>query len=312
VEKGYKMMSTFRHFLLIALLALLHTCGDTNDLGLAPLPDDYHNQLEAWKAYRVGVLTEPTGWLRLVDLIWLEEGDNTFGSSPDVDVRFPEGTIDPIAGTFHLVDGVVTMQVREGTTITHEGQAVEEIVIRDEQNRRELHHGDLIWFIDVRGDRYGVRLFNIDTPRADDFDGFPFFETDPNWHLKGRFIPWEEERTVRLANVLGDTVHRTSPGSVEFEVDGRLHRLEAYEAINGLFIMFTDETGRSETFQAGRYVIIDPPDEQNRVIIDFNRAYNPPCAFSRFTTCHLPPRENRLDIEVHAGEKRPVGWDGLF
>lgn len=293
----------------VLLLFLLISCKE--DLGQAPLPDNYEQSINEWKEYRISRLTEPTGWLRLADLIWLEEGENSFGSSPDSDIRFPEGTIPGFAGTFILLDGEVTMKVADDVIITHDGSPVQEMVIFDGENRPEVEHEDLIWFVDSRGDTHGIRIYNRDTPKADRFDGFPFYPLDPAWHLQARFISWPDERTIPVVNVLGETIERESPGRVEFVIDGERYSLDAFESASGLFLMFTDQTGRTETFQGGRYMIIDHPDENGNTIIDFNKAYNPPCAFSKFTTCQLPPPQNRLDVEIPAGEQRPVEWDGL-
>ena len=203
------------------------------------------------------------------------------------------------------------MNVADGVTITHEGDPVDEMVIFDGENRPHLQHGDLEWFIDSRGDTHGVRLYNKDNPKADAFDGFPFYPLDPKGHLKASFIPNSDSTSITVDNVLGETVQRYSPGTVEFMIDGEIHTLDAFESRSGLFLIVADETNQTETYQAGRYMIIPPPDENNETIIDFNKAYNMPCAFSKFTTCQLPPPQNRLDVTITAGEKRPVEWEGL-
>lgn len=303
-------MSLFKYCFIIICIAFLYSCGSEKP-GQAPVPVDYEQQITEWKEYRAGRLTEPTGWLRLADLIWLEEGENNFGSGADMDIRFPEGTIPEYAGVFTLHGDRVEMHAAGDVTITHEGEPVQQMVIFDGESRPEIHLESLIWYVDTRGDQHGIRIYNQDNPEADSFDGFPFYPVDPSWHREARFIPWEEDRTISIVNVLGDTIDRYSPGKVEFTIDGELYSLDAFESASGLFLMFTDYTGRTETYQAGRYMIIDLPDEDGKTVIDFNKAYNPPCAFSKLTTCQLPPPQNRLDVEIPAGEKRPVGWEGL-
>jgi uncharacterized protein len=296
----------------IAIITLIFiSCSGEKDLGPAPVPENYTEQINEWKEYRVSRLTEPTGWLRLADLIWLDEGENSFGSGPDMDIRFPEGSIPDQSGIFIKTGNRVEMIVNDGVTITHDGDRVNEMVIFDGENRPEIEHEDLIWYVDSRGNQHGIRIYNQDTPEADAFEGFPFYPLQPEWHLQARFIPWSEERTIPVVNVLGDTIERHSPGQVQFKIHGELYSLDAFESASGLFLMFTDLTGRTETYQAGRYMIIDHPDNNGNTIIDFNKAYNPPCAYSKLTTCQLPPPQNRLDIEIPAGEKRPVGWEGL-
>ena len=296
----------------ILLLAGLSIYGcNSDELGMAPVPDDYYESISEWKEYRIGVLTGPTNWLRLDGIYWLDVGENTFGSGEDRDLAFPRGTIPEHAGTFVLADEIVTMRVAEGVIITHEGEPVEQMVIYDGENRPHLEHNDLEWFVDSRGNTHGIRLYNKDNPKADAFEGFPAYPLDPAWHLKATFAPNTDSLSVRVDNVIGEEVERFSPGNIEFSIDGSRYSVIAFEANSGLFIMFADETNRTETYHAGRYMIIPFPDDEGYTIIDFNRAYNPPCAFSRFTTCQLPPSQNRLRVAIEAGEKRPVNWEGI-
>jgi uncharacterized protein len=296
----------------IFLSVFLWACGcSKQDPGPAPVPENYTDSITEWKEYRVDVLTGPTNWLRLHGIYWLEEGVASFGSGSEEDLQFPEGTIPRHAGFFILKNDTITMKVADGVAITHEGEPVEEMILFDGENRPHAEHGDLEWFIDSRGDRHGVRLYNKDNPKADAFEGFPAYPVDPDWHLKARFVPNSDSTTITVDNVLGEELERFSPGNVEFKAGGKLHSVISFESSSGLFIMFADETNKTETYHAGRYMIIPFPDENDESIIDFNKAYNPPCAFNKFTTCHLPPSQNRLDIAIPAGEKRPVEWEGL-
>jgi uncharacterized protein (DUF1684 family) len=293
------------------LLILLFTGCNGHELGQAPVPDNYEEQINEWKEYRVGVLKGPTDWLRLDGIYWLDEGENSFGSGSDQDLQFPEGTIPRHAGVAVLRDGQVVMRVANGVEITHEGEAVKEMVLFDGENRPRVKHKDLEWFIDSRGEQRGIRLYNKDNPKADTFTGFPFYPLDPSWHLKARFIPSLDNTTISVVNVQGEVIDRESPGIVEFTIDGEKYTLDAFEARSGLFLIFSDLTNRTETYQAGRYMIIPFPDDEGYTIIDFNKAYNMPCAFNKFTTCQLPPTQNRLDVAIPAGEKRPVDWAGI-
>lgn len=285
-------------------------CG-TDDLGKAPVPENYVESINEWKEYRIGVLTGPTNWLRLDGIYWLEEGENSFGSGDNRNLTFPEGTIPEYAGTFILEDGMITMRVAEGVIITHEGEPVEDMIIFNGENRPHLEHGSLEWFVDTRGERHGIRLYNKDNPKADAFEGFPAYPLDPEWHLMAKFTPNTDSLSVMVDNVLGEELERDSPGNIEFSIDGNRYSVIAFEANSGLFIMFADETNRTETYHAGRYMIIPFPDKDGQTIIDFNKAYNPPCAFNTFTTCQLPPPQNRLEVAIPAGEKRPVDWKGI-
>ncbi len=306
------MARKFTSIIISFIFLLLFFIGCNNsELGQAPVPDNYEETINDWKEYRVGVLKGPTDWLRLDGIYWLEDGGNSFGSGADQDLQFPEGTIPEHAGIAELNDGQVIMRVADGVEITHEDESVEEIVLFDGENRPRVKHKDLEWFIDSRGDQHGIRLYNKDNPKADACDGFPFYPLDPSWHLKARFIPNQDSTTISIVNVLGDVIERESPGTVEFEIEGEKYTLDAFESRSGLFLIMADLTNRTETYQAGRYMIIPFPDDDGNTIIDFNKAYNMPCAFNKFTTCQLPPPQNRLDIAIPAGEKRPVEWSGL-
>lgn len=296
-------------FFTVILLTMIGCKSD--DLGRAPLPENYEATINEWKEYRVGVLTGPVNWLRLHAIYWLNEGENTFGSSEENTITFPAGTIPETAGVITLTGNTVTMEVAQGVTITHNGEPVSNFTLFDGENRPHVVHGDLEWFIDSRGDDHGVRLYNKDNSKADAFDGFPFYPLTPKWHVKAKFIPNADSTTVTVDNVLQEKVNLVSPGNIRFEVDGQIHELIAFEARSGLFIMFSDETSGSETYHAGRYMIIPFADEDGYTILDFNKAYNPPCAFNTYTTCNLPPPGNRLDMAIKAGEKTPVEWEGL-
>jgi uncharacterized protein len=294
----------------ILFLLLLTSCTEA-ELGQAPVPDNYEETINEWKAYRVGVLKGPTDWLRLDGIYWLNEGKNSFGSGSDQDLKFPDGTIPAHAGIAELSDGQVLMRVANGVEITHEDEPVNEMVIFDGEHRPRVEHKNLEWFIDSRGDQHGIRLYNKDNPKADAFEGFPFYPLDPSWHLKARFIPNQVNSTISVINVQGEVIERESPGTIEFYIDGDRYTLDAFEARSGLFLIMADLTNRTETYQAGRYMIIPFPDDEGNTIIDFNKAYNMPCAFNKFTTCQLPPPQNRLDVAIPAGEKRPVEWSGI-
>jgi len=298
---------------LVLSLFLIYTGCNDYELGSEPLPDGYEESIEEWREYRIGVLTDTTGWLRLVDLIWFEEGENSFGTAEDRDIRFPEGSIADHAGTFYLQNGEVTMEVANGVDIRHEDERVDRLqMLGDEVDERVYATYDqLTWFIDERGDQRGVKIYSMDTPKADNFEGFPAYPLDENYHLKARFVHHADETEIEVVNVQGETTGRYSPGYIEFRIGDELYSIDAFEASSGLFLMFTDLTNQTDTYQAGRYMIVDYPDNDGFITLDFNKAYNPPCAFSKFTTCQLPPPQNRLDVEIPAGEKRPVEFEGI-
>lgn len=297
---------------LLIFSVLLAAACTRSDLGQAPVPNNYFEELEEWKADRMESLTNPTGWMRLAGMYFLEEGENTFGSGEDVDIQFPEGTIPEYAGTIVLQNGIVTMSVADGVDISFEGESIDQIVLYDGDETPAVEHGTLEWLIIEREDLIAIRLYNKENQKVDDFEGFPRYETDTKWYLKAKYVPAEEGSTIPIVNVLGQQSDTPSPGHLEFMIDGKVYTLDALESSTDMFIIMADETNQTETYQAGRYLYVEyPEDGSDYTIIDFNKAYNPPCAYNMFTTCQLPPVQNRLEVAVTAGELRPVNWDGL-
>jgi len=301
-----------KKILLTPLFLLIITgCSDT-ELGQAPIPENYTEMVEEWKQSRIETLKQPTGWLRLAGMLWLEQGENTFGSGEEADIRFPDGTMPDVAGTFTFEDGRVMMKAADGVVITHEGEPVQELVLDDGEQTPSVEKNTLHWYVITRGEVKAIRYYNKDNPQADAFDGFPAYPIDPEWRRKARFIPNPDGNTIPIVNVLGQNIDAPSPGIIEFTIDGRKHSLAALEGAERMFIIVADETNRTETYQAGRYIYIDYPESgSDFTVIDFNKIYNPPCAYNLFTTCQLPPQQNRLDVAINAGEKRPVDWIGL-
>ena len=300
--------------LLLLSMAILVACERT-ELGQAPIQEDFQEQVAEWKQERMESISDSTGWLRLAGMFWLEEGENSFGSSSEVDIQFPENTISDRAGTFVFENGMVTMRVEEGVEITHEGEPVDEITLYDGDEESEevrVEHGTLVWFVIIRDDITAIRLFNKENEKADAFTGFPAYPVDPEWARTARYIPNPEGTTVPIVNVLGQQIDAVSPGKIEFTIEGERFKFDGIINSTQLFIIFSDGTNQEETYQAGRYVYVDYPEEGSEyTVIDFNKAYNPPCAYNVFTTCQLPPQQNRLDIAINAGEKRPIDWKGL-
>ncbi|MCC5905578.1 MAG: DUF1684 domain-containing protein [Balneolaceae bacterium] len=303
------MCVRFLVFLISAIL--LYGCGDP-ELGRAPAPEMYKEVVESWNQDRIESLKEPDGWLRLMGVFWLEEGENRFGSGEENDLIFPEGTIPEYAGTIIYQNGQVVMNTADNVPVTHDGEPVSEIMLYDGSDAPRAEYGSLEWFVIVRGDMTGIRLYDKENARADAFDGFPAYPVDPEYRREARFIPNPEETTISIVNVLGQQIDAPSPGVIEFTIEEETFTLDALEGGERLFIIVGDETNRTETYQAGRYIYIDYPEEDSDyTVIDFNKMYNPPCSFNMFTTCQLPPLRNRLDVAIPAGEKRPVDWVGL-
>lgn len=304
-------MNLSRLFLASFLLFLISACGQ-NRPGQAELPDDWEAELAAWKQSRVETLKQPSGWLRLAGMFVIEEGRQSFGSGADQDFRFPGGSIPHHAGYIEREQNRVTMKLAEGVEVYHDGEAVSMIVLYDGEESPSVTYGALEWFVIVRQDLLAIRLYNNDNEKADAFEGFPSYPSDPAWVREARFIPNREGTTIEVVNVLGQTEETPSPGSLQFTIEGQSFTLDALEGTERMFVILGDLTNRTDTYQAGRFLYVDYPEEgSDYTVIDFNKVYNPPCAFNVYTTCQLPPLQNRLEAAITAGEKRPVGWIGI-
>lgn len=306
-------MNRFLAVLVVGFLIAASGC-QKKELGPAEVSENYVQEVEDWKQERVESIKSPTGWLRLAGMFWLDEGDNSFGSGENQDIQLPEGTIPDEAGTFVYENGQVTMNVADDVIMTHNGERVSEMVLFDGENEDTPHvqHESLEWFVIKRGDMVGIRLYNKENEQADQFSGFDSYPIDEKWNRRARFIPNPEGTTISIVNVLGQEEDLESPGVLEFSIDGEIFTLDAIDSDDNMFMIVGDETNQTETYQAGRYIYVDfPEDGSQYTTIDFNKIYNPPCAYSVFTTCQLPPPQNQLDVAIAAGEKRAENWQGL-
>ena len=286
------------------IVVLIWSCSTKKDGHLDSV--EYKKEIDAWHAQRVEVdLKGDHGWLNLAGLFWLKEGFNTFGSDSSNDLIFPINRIAANAGTFVLQQGKVTIQVEPGVKVTQDTVDVSELLVFESGMRPPvLRHGALEWTVIERNGKYGVRLRDLESEAVKHFTGVNRFPVDPSWRIEGHFEKYEDSRSIEVTNVLGQTYSQPCPGALVFEIEGKEFRLDAIdEGGDDYFIIFGDRTNATETYPSGRYMYVSPPDERGTVIIDFNKSYNPPCAFTEYATCPLPPRQNVLDVSVLAGEK---------
>jgi uncharacterized protein len=287
---------------IVLFTALLSGCNSASPV----ITDEaaYIQQTEAWQQQRMERLKSKNGWLNLAGLLWLKEGENSFGSDPSNDIVFPEKA-DPFCGTIRLDSGKLTLSVNAGVIITKNDSAVSKLQLLDDQsgNTTHLEQGDLAWHIIQRGDRYGIRLRDYKNPRIDRRDHIPAYPIQTSYVVEAAFEPFDSPRTMTVATpVEGYTEDYQCPGTLNFRLHGRNLELYPFTSGNGYFLVIADETTGLETYGAGRFMYAGP-DSAGRIILDFNRAYNPPCAFSPFATCPMPPRENFLPVAIEAGEK---------
>lgn len=278
---------------------------------LAASTDDFQATEKRWRDRRLARLTTATGWLTLVGLDWLEPGENAFGSDAANPVRLPEGKAPAKAGVFVLEGDHVRVVPDPGAGLTIDGKPASAQILADDTTGKPdvLKVGDLIFYIVRRGDRFGVRIKDPSSPVRTRFKGLDYFPASPKWKVTGTFVPFDAPKKVEIPTVLGTTDTMESPGLVRFTIDGKELSLEPVVADPddpALWFIFSDRTSGKETYGAGRFLYADMP-KDGKVVIDFNRAYNPPCAFTPYATCPLPPKENRLPIRVEAGEKAYAG-----
>jgi uncharacterized protein (DUF1684 family) len=282
--------------------------GTNLDVDAAALRS-YEDEIERWSAARLARLTGPGGWLSLVGLHWLRPGANTIGSDPGCAVVLPTGKAPPQVGTLEVDDdNAVVLRAIPGAGLTHDGREVTELALRDdaEGDPTVIGLGSLRLHVIDRDGRLAVRVRDPGSPARAAFRGIERFPVEPRWRIRAGFIPYEPPRPVRVANVLGFEETYPILGDLAFGLEDTRFRLAAFAEVGttDLFIVFGDATNGLETYGGGRYLYAPPPDHQGQVVVDFNRAYNPPCVFTPHATCVLPLPENRLAVRIDAGEKR--------
>jgi hypothetical protein len=250
----------------------------------------YRSEIAAWRQKREAGLRSDGGWLTVTGLFWLREGANRFGTNAANEIVLPNGPAQ--AGVFDLHHGRVTAKVN-GSSREMKADTDDLVPV-----------GRLRLYVIQRGDRFGIRLKDPDSQYLKDFHGLEYFPAREEYRVAARFVP--APRKIPIANIVGQTEMDDCPGYAEFQLQGKQFRLYPVLEEPGaqeLFFIFRDETAGKETYGAGRFLYTDLP-KDGSVVLDFNRAYNPPCAFTPYATCPLPPKENRVAVRIEAGEKK--------
>jgi len=279
----------------------------------------HRSEIQKWQNDRLASLTKDDGWLTLVGLFWLNEGENKFGSDAKNAVVLPKDKAPGVAGSLWLEKGRVRLVARPDSAIDVAGpiesrrtNPITTLDLKDDNDDNGptiLKLGTLLINVIKRGERIGVRVKDTESRTRREFKGLEYYPIDPKWRIEARFEPYQPAKAIPITNVLGMTDDEASPGALSFEVDGKTYRIDPIleKGETDLFVMIADETTGKETYGAGRYLYVSPPDAAGKVVIDFNKAYSPPCAFTNFATCPLPPRQNYLPFRVDAGEKKYAG-----
>jgi len=275
-------------------------------VSLALAQTDYVKSIEKWRSDEERDLRKEDGWLTLAGLFWLKDGVNTVGVGSDFDVRLTNNFKGGKFGEITFKDGVATLKVEEGVEAQGDDKTFTNIqLVSDEQGKpTKIRTGTQTLYMIKREDRYGIRLKDSNSKARLNFKGSNWFPVDETYKVKAQFEASPEAKEVMIPNVMGGFFKMKSPGMLKFSLKGKDCSLQPVEDDDGtLFIIFHDRSNETDTYKAGRFLHADKA-VNGETVLDFNKAENPPCAFTSFATCPLPPPQNELEVEVKAGEKR--------
>lgn len=308
-------MGKFVRYALVGsmLLALAACSGSADDSAKGktdPAPDpNFLADNAVWRNERKQDLLKPDGWTSLVGLHWLELKAHYVGSSAGSGIRLAVGP--PKLGMVEQRDGRIYLTPESGIALTLDGEpltAKGRVELKTDHDQASsligFDEGKGQLSVIKRGQRFGLRIKHADALTRLQFAGLDYWPADPEWRIVGKFVPHPPGKTMPIVDIIGTSTDAPNPGAVEFVREGKTYRIEAMgEPGNELFLIFADRTSGHGSYPAGRFIDTPGPDDQGKVVLDFNRAYSPPCAFTTFATCPLPPPENRLDLAITAGEK---------
>jgi uncharacterized protein len=274
----------------------------------------YRATVEKWRAAREARLKADGGWLSVAGLFWLHDGDNRFGSDPLNDIVLAANSAPAEAGTLEFHDGKTVVRVNPGVPVLVEGKRVDSATLHADADPAfdekvdQITLGDLTLYIHRSGQRYAARLLDKNSRLRKEFTSLRWFPIDPSYRVVAQYAPYDKPKTVEVQNIMGDFTPTTIPGYVSFQLHGQDLRLDVEDNSPdpGLSITFRDLTSGKETYGAARFLVTDSA-KDGKVVLDFNEAYNPPCAYNPYTTCPLPTPENRLRARIAAGEMNYLG-----
>ena len=279
--------------------------------------DSYTRQIEQWRADRVARLTAPDGWLSLIGLEWLHEGANRLGSGADNDIVLATGPAH--LGTVTLApNGTLRIALDKDAGATIDGKGATEAELVDDMHAGAagptlVRFGSASFYVIDRDGRKALRVKDPEAPTRAHFAGIDYFPIDPSWRIEADWVPFAPGHKLEIGSVIGTIEAVDVPGKAVFQRNGHIFELMPYQEEPGgeLFFVIADRTSGKETYGAARFFYAALPkgglSQPGKVELDFNKAYNPPCAFTPFATCPLAPPENRLDVAVTAGEKKYRG-----
>jgi uncharacterized protein len=288
-----------KHFVILTILLVSPT--------LAEAQTDYVGGVEKWRSEREANLKKETGWLTVAGLFWLKEGVNTVGAGEKFDVRLTDNFKKGKFGEIEFTNEAAVLKVEKGVEAQTAGKNISapiDLVSDEKEKPTEIRTGTQTFYLIKREERFGIRLKDSNSEARRNFKGLHWFPVDESYKVPARFEAFAEPKDVMVPNVLGGNFKMKSPGMLKFTVKGKECSLQPVDEGDGvLFIIFRDKSSENETYKSGRFLYADKP-VNGEAVLDFNKAENPPCAFTPFATCPLPPPGNSLDLEIKAGEKR--------
>jgi len=293
-----------KRFSFVFIVLLFSSCAEQEFYNFES-KSEYIKSVEQWDIDRLNRLKSATGWLSLSGLFWLHEGENTLGRDSSNSLIYNSENAPAFLGKFVLKSDTVRYFAPDSLNIMAGTQKVDSMILQkdNQENTTFLTYGSLNWHIIKREERLGIRMKDSLNEALVKFPGIERFPIQSDWYLKAKFVEYQPPKTIELPDITGKIENVKSPGCLEFTIDGVLFTLDALEGGNELFIVFADETSAETTYGGGRFLYVSLPDSLGNTFIDFNKAYNPPCAFTEFATCPTPPKSNFLKIRIEAGEK---------
>ncbi len=294
-----------RPMLCVAICFALGAGAAMAALSAATVDPAYQASVEKWRQNYEATLRADDGWLTVTGLFWLHDGDNRFGSDPLGDIVVPGKNIPAQVGTFAFHNGKVVVHAQPSAKLLLNGKPVTTAELHADATDERLALGDLAFFVHASGTRFGIRLKDKNSKARREFSGLHWFPIDPAYRVTARFVPYQPPKTVQTQNIVGDLDPYVMIGTVAFTLQGKQYQLEASENMPGtgtLFIVFRDLTSGKQTDAAARFLVTAAP-KNGTVVLDFNEAYNPPCAYTAYATCPLPSSGNRMRVAIPAGEK---------
>lgn len=264
----------------------------------------YIDSIDRWHQQRIQDIKAPDGWINLVGLFWLQPGVNRLGSSTANDLILAHPDMPEKAGYFEWSNEEVYWVTEPGSIVTENNLPVSRLLVYSKELKSipQLALKHIRYNVIVRGDKIGIRVRDLQSPALDSFHSIPRFPVSANWKLKAYFEPTSTGK-IEILNVLGQVNKEASPGKLVFTYQQKTYRLDVLEEGPQWFILFADATSGKTTYPTGRFLYVGKKNPGEEVYIDFNQAFNPPCAFTPYATCPLPPAQNRLPFAITAGEQ---------